>query len=228
MPVNILAIDTVSEQCSVSLMRGASVYRRSEHAPRLHGELVLPWIRELLEESGIGLADLDRLAVDTGPGSFTGVRIGISLAQGLSMGLNRPLAAVSSLDALAWQWLSALEPGQTLLVAMDARMNEAYAAGFRREHDQLVCIEPARLCAPEALDSGRDWDMLAGSAFRSYADRLGETIVAAGRCEDDCWPDAREVALLAERQSDAQLVRAGSIEPFYLRNNVAKKSARPA
>ncbi len=227
MPVNILAIDTVSEQCSVCLQRGEASFSRSDHAPRLHAELVLPWIEALLAEAQIDLQDIDLLAVDVGPGSFTGVRIGISLAQGLSTGLDIPIAPVSSLQALAMQSLADVVDGQTLLVAMDARMSEVYAAGFRREGDQLACIRPPLLCAPESLDDGADWQILVGSAFLVYADPLATLISSAALCDPDRSPNASDIALLAAQLTEAHHVRAGSIEPIYLRNNVAKKPALP-
>lgn len=86
MSVKILALDTATERCSVALLVGNTVYSRSEIAPRDHTKKVLPMVDEVLKEAGVTLQELDALAFGRGPGSFTGVRIGIGIAQGLAFG----------------------------------------------------------------------------------------------------------------------------------------------
>src|SRR5512142_2628891 len=94
---HLLAIDTATEACSAALLIGDTLIERSEIAPRRHAELILPMIESLLAEAGIGRRRLDGIAVGRGPGAFTGVRLAISVAQGIALGLDIPVAPVSSL-----------------------------------------------------------------------------------------------------------------------------------
>src|SRR5215469_4188984 len=99
--MNLLAIETSTEACSVALVHGENVVARTELAPRRHAERVLPMADELLAESGISKHALDAIAVGRGPGAFTGVRLAVSLAQGMAVALGLPVVTVSSLAALA-------------------------------------------------------------------------------------------------------------------------------
>src|SRR6185437_1253785 len=101
MIMNLLAIDTATENCSAALLCGERLSERTELAPRRHAELILPMIDSLLAEAGLSRRRLDGIAVGRGPGAFTGVRLGISVAQGLALGLEIPVVPVSSLAALA-------------------------------------------------------------------------------------------------------------------------------
>lgn len=101
MSVKILALDTATERCSVALLVGNTVYSRSEIAPRDHTKKVLPMVDEVLKEAGVTLQELDALAFGRGPGSFTGVRIGIGIAQGLAFGADLPMIGISTLAAMA-------------------------------------------------------------------------------------------------------------------------------
>ena len=101
MSVKILALDTATENCSVALLVDDKVYVRSEVAPRDHTKKILPMVDEVLKEAGLTLAELDALAYGRGPGSFTGVRIGIGIAQGLAFGADLPMIGVSTLEAMA-------------------------------------------------------------------------------------------------------------------------------
>ncbi len=122
--MKLLGIDTATEACSVALAGvGDTILERYKIEPKGHSNLVLPMIDDLLSDSGISHNDLDAIAVDTGPGSFTGIRIGIGIAQGLSFGLKLPLIGISSLMVLA----EGSEPTvSAVLPAIDARMGEVY------------------------------------------------------------------------------------------------------
>jgi tRNA threonylcarbamoyladenosine biosynthesis protein TsaB len=150
--MNILAIDTATEACSVALLHAGELFERHEVAPRRHAELVLPFVDAVLAEAGIGKRQLTAIAVGRGPGGFTGVRLAISLAQGLALGLDVPVLPISSLAALALD-VAPSAPDAMLLACIDARMGEVYAATYRRSTDGLVqllgdeCVGPAdRLC----------------------------------------------------------------------------------
>ena len=99
--MNILAIETATESCSVALLCGEALIDRTELAPRRHAELVLPMAEELLAEAGITRRQIDGIAMGQGPGAFTGVRLAVALAQGIALALDRPVVPVSTLAALA-------------------------------------------------------------------------------------------------------------------------------
>ena len=99
--MNLLAIETATETVSVALSLNGEIRERYEHAPRKHAELLLPWVESLLAEGGIGFSELDTIAFSRGPGSFTSLRIGIGIVQGLAWASDCPVVPVSSLAATA-------------------------------------------------------------------------------------------------------------------------------
>ncbi|MEN1930043.1 tRNA (adenosine(37)-N6)-threonylcarbamoyltransferase complex dimerization subunit type 1 TsaB [Luteimonas sp. MJ250] len=184
--MRLLAIETSTEACSVAVMVDGAVSERFEIAPRRHAELVLPWAETLLAEAGLRRADLDAIAVSRGPGAFTGVRLGISIAQGIALALDRPLVAVSTLAVLASGGLrtqreacrDALDhaagvdadsdadvpdvealPGGFILAAIDARMGEVYAGSFVRDGDGLRALDREVVAAPDVIElpPGGSW-----------------------------------------------------------------------
>ena len=220
--MNLLAIETSTEACSVALVHGDQLVSRSEVAPRRHAELVLPMADGLLAEAGLGRHALDAIAVGRGPGAFTGVRLAISLAQGMALALDRPVVTVSSLAALA---LEAPEGEGAILAVIDARMGEIYAASYRRHgNGGLVALDEERVCAPEALalPAAEGWHVV-GTGWATYADVLRSRLSGPVLSErGQCYPQAEHVAMLAVR--DFQAGRALAPEqalPVYLRDKVA-------
>src|SRR5215475_1096438 len=126
----LLAIETATEACSAALLVGGDVIERSEIAPRRHAELILPMIESLLAEAGLSRRQIDGIAVGRGPGAFTGVRLAISVAQGIALGLDVPVVPVSSLAALAQDVPRELPA--PILAVIDARMGAVYAGAFER------------------------------------------------------------------------------------------------
>lgn len=96
--MRILAIDTATEACSVALWNDGNINAHFELCPREHTQRILPMVQDILAANSITLTDIDALAFGRGPGSFTGVRIGIGIAQGLALGANLPMTGVSTLD----------------------------------------------------------------------------------------------------------------------------------
>ena len=223
--MNLLAIETATEACSVALIHGDQVIARSEIAPRRHTELVLPMADALLAEAGLSRHALDAVAVGRGPGAFTGVRLGISLAQGMALALDVPVITVSSLAALALEAPEAPEDDEAILAVIDARMGEVYAASYRRDGDGgLVALDEERVCTPEALllPEAPHWHVV-GSGWATYAQVLGERLTGALRsASGNRYPQARHVAELAAIEFAAG--RASAPEhalPVYLRDKVA-------
>ena len=151
MKPTLLAIDTSTENCSVALQVDNTVISREMESPREHSQRLLPFVQAVLEEADIKLSDVDGLIVGIGPGSFTGVRIGVSIAQGLAFGADLAVQCVSSLDAMA------LEGAQNkttdwIISAIDARMGEVYWRAYKNDGERLVTFAPAQVAKPEHLN----------------------------------------------------------------------------
>ena len=221
----LLAIETATECCSAALLIDGRVIERSEIAPRRHAELILPMVDALLAEAGIGKRRIDGIAVGRGPGAFTGVRLAISVAQGLALGLDRPVVPVSSLAALAFEAPESDGPDAAILAVIDARMGEVYAAAFTRSEDGLVSplneetVGPASLVA---VPSGRRW-IAVGSGWAAYADALSSRLGVRPDFVDGArQPQARAIVQLAAPQFASGLGLAPERAlPVYLRDKVA-------
>lgn len=134
MSTRILAIDTATEACSVALWNNGEKHALFEICPREHTQRILPMVQQILAESGVSLNQLDALAFGRGPGSFTGVRIGIGIAQGLAMGADLPMIGVSTLATMAQGAFRQMGATQ-VLAAIDARMGEVYWGQYQRQND---------------------------------------------------------------------------------------------
>ncbi len=220
--MNLLAIETTTEACSVALLHGGQLLARSEVAPRRHTELVLPMAESLLAEAGIDRHALDAIAVGRGPGAFTGVRIGVALAQGMALALDIPVLPISSLAALA---LEAEVDDAAILAVIDARMGDVYAAAYRRDAEgglqvlaQECVIKPDALTLPAALA----WRVV-GTGWATYADVLEGHLSGELRGADgERYPQAARVAELAAPAFRAGLGVAPELAlPVYLRDKVA-------
>ncbi|MFT5371872.1 MAG: tRNA threonylcarbamoyladenosine biosynthesis protein TsaB, partial [Lysobacterales bacterium] len=127
--MKLLAIETATESCSVALAIDGQIRSRESMQIRGHAELLLPWIEELLAEGELALSGLDALVFSRGPGSFTSLRIGIGVTQGLAWGADIPVVPVSSLQSTAQ---AVVDRGvSSAIVALDARMNEVYCGTFK-------------------------------------------------------------------------------------------------
>lgn len=222
----ILAIETSAETCSVALNAGDEVLERFEHAPMKHAELILPSISGVLAEAGIAVQDLDAIAFGRGPGSFTSLRIGIGVVQGLAWGADRPVVPVSSLAAVAQVAAGERQdlPSESqIVVAMDARMQEVFHAAFRLGADGLVVADgEERVGPPKDLSPTGQW-VAAGNGFERY-DALAQTARKALVCRADAWPRASAVLALARRWLEHnEPLPAALAQPVYIRNDIAEK-----
>ena len=231
--MNLLAIETATESCSVALWHRGHLIERSEIAPRRHAELVLPMAESLLAEAGLSRRALDGIAVGRGPGAFTGVRLAISVAQGMALGLDVPVVPVSSLAALA---LDAPVNGAAILATIDARMGEVYVGCFRREAGDGLVELSSEVVGPAdqiVLPHADVWNVI-GSGWEAYRDVLRRRLASAPLWSDGArYPQAAAIARLAVREFTAGHAVAPELAlPVYLRDKVAltlaEQGRRPA
>jgi len=218
--MKLLAIDTATEACSAAIALDGQVLERFELEPR-HGERILPMIEELLAESGLALTQLDAIAFGRGPGSFTSLRIGAGVVQGMAFGADLPVIPVSSLAALA-QGVDA----HAVLAAFDARMGQVYWGAYRRGADGLVSLLGAEVVVDPArvpLPGGSGWSG-AGSGWDVYHAPLSERLGAVLHgWTSGQYPRAGAVARLAAAEfSVGRGLPPEQALPVYLRDDVAK------
>lgn len=221
-----LALDTSTEILSLALHTGSRLVARQWLVGQKHAELTLPRLRELLDDCGVALTDLQGIAFGNGPGSFTGLRIGCGIAQGLAFAHHIPLLGISTLQAMAHS-----STGERIYTCLDARMHQVYYAAWQRDtHGWLVAIEPG-VADPDAvpLPVGNDW-LGVGSGFAAYGPalqtRLGAQLQAVN---PDIAPQAEAILHLALPQFAAgEGVDAAQAELVYLRNKVALTTAERA
>jgi tRNA threonylcarbamoyladenosine biosynthesis protein TsaB len=220
-----LAIDTTGDWCSVALGQPGQIEFVARPMQQGHSKHLLSAIHHLLAQQQTGLADLTGLAFGAGPGSFTGLRIACGVAQGMALGLGKPLVGISSTDAMAYA-----NAGSNLaqVVALDARMGEIYGAIY----DQLgTLVDGPFVCAPEAAAlrikavlAGQRF-VATGNGFTNAFAALHELSVAAQFIHNQAWPRADAVlAIAAMRFSaspDAALFDPAAASPLYVRNQVA-------
>jgi tRNA threonylcarbamoyladenosine biosynthesis protein TsaB len=228
----VLALDSATEACSAALLDGATVRVRLEVLGRGHAERLLPMVDELLREAGVPMDALDAIAFGRGPGAFTGVRIAVSVAQGLSLGSGLRLVPVSDLWALAAAALERTPGAGHALACLDARMGEVYWGLAQRDPDGRCRLLGEGLAAPVAVPAPPSDStlVLAGHGFSAYpaiAARLGADALASWR---ELLPDAATIARLAVGELEAgRSVSALEAQPVYLRDDVAgRASTTPA
>jgi tRNA threonylcarbamoyladenosine biosynthesis protein TsaB len=235
----ILAIDSSTEACSVALQNNQQIVSRFEVAPRKHAELLLPMVNSILTEADISLSDLDAIGCCVGPGAFTGLRIAISVAQGLAYASQLPCIGVSSLQILATEAFNQSD-ALICLASIDARMQEVYFAGFKRGeqgvpievHSQQVIaaekIELNSLLLTE-IDTANSLSsnlIKVGTGWQDY--QYSATLDSAGsHLEQIKYPNAEMMLPIALAHfQNGELLKPEFLQPVYLRNNVAKKKSQ--
>jgi tRNA threonylcarbamoyladenosine biosynthesis protein TsaB len=224
--LKILALDTATEACSAALQVGESIYARWEEAPRDHTKKILPMVQALLDEAGITLSELDAIAFGRGPGSFTGVRIGVGVAQGLAFGAGVPLIGISTLAAMA-QGAHRLEGAERVVSAIDARMGEIYIGRYLLQDGLMVLDGEERVTAPEAVAQEETLSGLwfsTGTGFETYAELLNGLADDQRPCPAARLPAAQDMLPLAKAAWLAgSAVAPEQATPVYLRDKVTWK-----
>jgi tRNA threonylcarbamoyladenosine biosynthesis protein TsaB len=225
--MRILALDTSTEWCSVAVGDGTHWHRMDEHAGQAHSERILPMVHAALASAGWALASLDGIAFGSGPGSFTGVRIGCGVAQGLALGVDLPIAPIPTLAALA-QEVFRTRGWSRVVACLDARMREVYLAAYGRYDDgwqELVApsVElPAEARRVVRADGG-EW-FGAGNGFAAYPALAVELDLSHSAAE--ARPTGQSIGELAlPRLAAGEGVAAADAVPLYVRHRVALTAA---
>ncbi len=234
----ILTIDSSTEACSVALDLDGMHRSLFELAPRRHAELLLPMVDQLLSESKIELKELDAIGCCVGPGAFTGLRIAISVAQGLAYASDLPCIAISSLETMAEQAFAGSN-AEYCLASIDARMKEVYFSIFQREkaNNHKIFLQE-RVIAPRLIDlrgsiNAQDKIIKAGTGWSEYQyndeiEALTDENTSVDGLEQATilYPDAKWMLPIANRKYESgELLEPAELQPVYLRNNVALKKS---
>ena len=226
--MRILGFDTATSACSAAVWEdGRIAARRFEPMSRGQSERLMPMVREVLSEAGADFPDLDLLAVTTGPGAFTGLRIGLAAARGMALAGDLACFGVTRLDAVAAGVSETERQKANVLVVLDSKRAEGYAQAFRsdlRPLSEAQALMPADLAALMANGEGdADRVLVAGDGAGQVIQALKDKGIEAVLSTAPGVPDAATVAeIAAERWSPDQ--PAEPLRPLYLRPPDAKAS----
>lgn len=226
--MNLLALDTSSIACSAALQTGETIYERHEEQAREHTALLMPMIVSLVYQSGIMLSELDAIVLGNGPGSFIGMRIATSVAQGLAYGAGLDIVPVSSMAAVAVPAIR-MHKARSVVVAQDAHMQEVYLGLYRAGADDLpVVVTPERLhgqaVIDELTDSSETPFMAAGFGWHRYSELYANNRSCLAELLPIQYPRARDLLPLgASELRRGRAISPESVSPAYLRQKVAEK-----
>ncbi len=223
----ILVIDTSSEACSLGLILGNTVWVKHEILPRQQTQFILPMIDALLSEAKVSLPELTAIAFGAGPGSFTGLRIALGVAQGLAFAHNLPVIPLSNLQALAQQAYE-LEGHDQVWVGTDARMGEVYwnsfakdAQGIMQPQGEDTLSEPKNVLFHPFQSPV--WGM--GSAWGALSKQFPEAFQLRPEfCTHESFTCVKAMLILAQwAYGQGEALEPEASEPRYIRDKVAKK-----
>lgn len=223
----ILAIDTSHNHCSVALNCDGIIQAAVCMQARQHARRLLPMIEEILRENALNLGQLDAIAFVNGPGSFTGLRIGAGVAQGLGFGANVPVFGVSSLAVMAFKARQQAKQDY-FFVSMRAREGEVYAATYHFCDDDVLLLGREVVAPPLAVDFsahvpddaqccavGDGWGPLPDSATNSTHSALIKNYIV------ECYSDAEQLSKLAlVRFSRGLAIGSDLALPVYLQEQM--------
>jgi len=224
---NLLVFDTSTEWCSAAVITEHGRFHTAEQQARKHAQLLMPMIDDVLKQAGIRPAELDGIAFGKGPGSFTGLRIAISVAQGLCLASGAKALGISTLQGLAWQTMQETNADK-VLACLNAHMGEVFYGGYQKTEQAPQAIVADALCKPENFDfdlfaPAADWQG-AGDGMKLLADSSAEQIASLSAVHADKVPLAEkmlDLALFAWQQG--QFTEIDQQQPVYLRDSVAWK-----
>lgn len=220
----IILIETSTSLCSTAIAdEGRIVSSRRSDAPRVHASMTAPFVKEMLDECGWSVKDCDAVCVSMGPGSYTGLRVGVSTAKGLCFGADIPLLAVSSLDILARQAIEAGLPEgcSAILPVLDARRMEVYTAPYSPGGKRLEEIAPV-VVGPDSFA-----ELFAAGPVAIVGDAAEKCRILPAASFLDTCPEAEAMLIPAlERFEEGRYENVAYFEPFYLKQFVATISKK--
>jgi tRNA threonylcarbamoyladenosine biosynthesis protein TsaB len=220
----ILAIDTALDACAAGILdtdAGQLIAQESLPMKRGHAEALMPLIARVMKQSGVAFAALDRIAVTTGPGSFTGLRVGLSAARGIALAANKPVVGLTTLTAYAAPIVSQ-NGEQPVLSAIDARHDQVYFQMVSGNGSSL--IRPRLAPIEEALDASRfGAPHLVGNAAGILSQRWPAQAPPPFKVDPQAAPDIAWVAWLGAAVSP----NTAPARPYYLRAPDAKLPKDP-
>ena len=223
--MSILALDTSSDACSVALQTGDRIDERHVVEPRRHTHILIPMIEDLLRTNEIVLSDLDVIVLGNGPGSFIGMRIGASVAQGMAFAAGLQIVPVSSLAVIAAEVIAEHDAAR-VVVAQDARMGEVYLAEFRSDAEgNAVAVGEVRLHDTTApLPLAPDTQAIAaGAGWQRYPDLLANNERLIAGLADCPYPRARFVLRAGVAAwNTGGAIAPDELVPAYVRLKVAE------
>lgn len=226
--LKIILIETSTALCSTALAVDGKVvsYKESE-TPRAQASLTAPFVKAMLDENGLNVKDCDAVCVSAGPGSFTGLRVGVSTAKGLCFSAGIPLLSVGTLETLVWQAIGSGQIPQDcryIVPMIDARRMEVYTAVFSTEGERLSEIEP------RIIDSESFSEEFSKGGILFIGDGAGKCSEALGKPGAhfiQAYPRADAMLVPAMRGYEAsQFQDTAYFEPFYLKDFVATVSRK--
>ena len=218
----ILAVDTSTEACSVALQIGSECIAKYSDEPRSHSRLLMPMVQQVLAEADIKVNQLDAIGVSTGPGSFTGLRIGFAAVQGMAYGADIPVVPVSTLELMvATYGRQESEQAGEVIVLLDARMSEFNLGRYRLDDSrQIVALEADRLVSSEQVI-----EIIAAnqpSAIIGDAGNLFESAPQHSGLFTKIYPNAIDILPIAMQQlAQGSAVNIESVDLVYLRGTEA-------
>ena len=225
--MKILALESSATACSVALCEDEKLIAQTfQNSGLTHSRTLMPMAESLLEQCGQTLADVDVIAVAAGPGSFTGLRIGVSTAKGLAWAGDKPCATCSTLESMAWQ-LAHVDG--IIIAAMDARRNQVYNAVFRARGGALERLSPDRAIGlgelEEEIKKYEEGKILVGDGaqlcYNEWQERMSGLRLAPVHLRwQTAWGVARAALELARTD---KLIPGGQLVPVYHRLSQAER-----
>ena len=221
MSQTILALDASTEALSVALLHQGQQYHFFDVCPQQHAQRILAEVDGVLAQAGIDISDVDVIGYCQGPGSFTGVRISVSVAQGLAFSTNIPVVGVSSLAMMAQQAIA--QGAQRVLAAIDARMGEVYLAAYESVNGMAELQGEQQVLKPEDVTNPFADTIAVGTGWQSYPALL-TTVTGLQPNADITLPDSRYMLALVEAAlALGHSTKPCEAQPVYLRDTVTWK-----
>ncbi len=214
--MKILGIDTTTKFLCLGIYDGARVYEYNMELGTRHSSLLIPTIERVLDVLGWHISDIDYFACGLGPGSFTGMRVGLSTIKGLSWSLHKPIIGISTLDILA---RNASRVAKTIAPIIDAKRSLIYCSVYRIKNGGLKRMTPYLLLPKDGFLKKIPKDAtLLGDALSLYKEDILRKIKNVKILDKDYWyPQAHNIVELAlERIKEKKFSHAFEVEPIYL------------